>query len=287
MANKQIILYIAFILLLFNACTNETELSVSLSALTLEAKIGKFLPADNLTTRVTDEGYSTSFTDGDKIGVTVIKNGKIVDGVNNICFTYNASDNKWIASDADLLLYYYQDVTYLAYYPYSSAMNDITDKQQIIDAFTPKTDQSTYADYTASDLMIAEGKPETHTLVLPFEHSMSLLEIRIAERSYVTTDGSFEYGSPIDKIPTFSITVNGTSYSAYRYSSMSSRLITKPGANITFNLAFTTNDGRDFTRNETLTSTVQGKYTKYSYQHGITITRDLQVGDFYYRYPSF
>lgn len=277
--------YLCFSLMILMAACSPSNSDVVPAPLRLQVMAEDFSPLGETATRVADEGYSTSFTDGDKIGVTVIKNGKIVDGVNNICFTYNASTGKWTASDESLSLYYYQDVTYIAYYPYSSAMDGITGKQQIIDAFTPKTEQSTYAAYTASDLMIAEGKPdkEKSTLVLPFAHCMSLLEIRVADRCYVTTDGNFEYAAPMGEVPTLNVTVNGASCSAYRYNSMSFRLLTKPEASITFELAFKTNYGDDFTRNETLTSTVQGKYTRYTYQYGATILRDLQVGDFYYQ----
>ena len=91
MANKPIILHIAFILLLLNSCTSETEIPVSPNTLTLEIKAENFFPTDNSTTRTTDKGYETFFTDGDKIGITIVKGGKIVDKINNIPVTYNVS----------------------------------------------------------------------------------------------------------------------------------------------------------------------------------------------------
>ena len=81
MANKPIILHIAFILLLLNSCTSETEIPVSPNTLTLEIKAENFFPTDNSTTRTTDKGYETFFTDGDKIGITIVKGGKIVDKI--------------------------------------------------------------------------------------------------------------------------------------------------------------------------------------------------------------
>ena len=47
MANKPIILHIAFILLLLNSCTSETEIPVSPNTLTLEIKAENFFPTDN------------------------------------------------------------------------------------------------------------------------------------------------------------------------------------------------------------------------------------------------
>lgn len=155
MANKPIILHIAFILLLLNSCTSETEIPVSPNTLTLEIKAENFFPTDNSTTRTTDKGYETFFTDGDKIGITIVKGGKIVDKINNIPVTYNVSTEQWV-TDGTHPLYAYDDATYLIYYPYDSAITGAVSEADLagkLNSFIPNVDQSTRKNFAASDLM--------------------------------------------------------------------------------------------------------------------------------------
>lgn len=66
--------------------------------------------------RAIDNGAATTFENGDKIGVYIVKEGgEIVK--KNVTLTYNGS--AW-----DGTLYYYEGADYIAYYPYDEAMGE-------------------------------------------------------------------------------------------------------------------------------------------------------------------
>lgn len=261
-----------------NDVTDKTEQHIPLS---IEAVKKDFISPPQKMTRTVNDNYSTTFADGDKIGLIMLNSaGGIMDGINNIPYTYNLAENKWTTTHAEAI-YAYSNAAYLAYYPYDENLPaDIISKEAITNNFTPKTDQSSIENYNASDLIIAQSKlePGKSTLVLPFEHCMSLLSIDIMERNYITNDG-FAYSVPMVKAPTLSITVSGTPCTSYGERNF--RLIIKPGAVIEFNLSYTTNNDKSIIRQESLTANY-GKYAEYVYQYGTTTTRNLQVGDYFF-----
>lgn len=221
-----------------------------------------FAPFDGTATRASENLYKTEFTNGDQIGITVIKDGKIVDGVNNICFTYDASTAKWTAATDSPSLYNYQDVTYLAYYPYDAAMSDKMSEQAIIDAFTPQTDQSTYANYTKSDLMTGTGVVSAingkSVLTFQLTHRMSLLVIYPRGQHYQTSDGYDFYAPPKD-ITTLQV---GSMTAIYQPGDCTFRAIVAPGTvDVTINYITTENVTLEYTGSVATTS---GKYSKMS-----------------------
>ena len=130
-------------------------------------------------TRAVYSGYTTTFENGDKIGLYVVKNGNIV--TNNACYTYNGSS--WTTSTT---VEYNDGYTYYAYYPYIAAPYSPDFTQSSVDAiFTSYIndasnkfhvqDQSTKANYQASDLMIALGsKSGTNTVSFSLAHKKGL-----------------------------------------------------------------------------------------------------------------
>ena len=113
------------------------------------------------TTRAVYSGYTTTFESGDQIGLYAVKGNRIV--TNNACFTYDGSE--WTTSST---VEYNDGYTYYAYYPYvttpyspdfsASGVDAIFD-DYIDDASNKfhQQNQSTKANYQASDLMIAQG----------------------------------------------------------------------------------------------------------------------------------
>lgn len=171
----------------------------------------------NPVTRVpTEDGNVTKFSEGDAVGIFAVRNigtstGAIVDNINNTKLLYGTSSegSTW-TPEAAVTLYYYEDVTYVAYYPYkegitidpTKSVNEITASFATKDGLQPATDQSTYEFYTASDLMTASGRavdssdPTKKTLSLAFTHSYSLLVLKtnVAKAKYKAPDGgSFKY----------------------------------------------------------------------------------------------
>lgn len=276
--------------ILFAACSEEVELPNASVTLDITATSGTFEPADGTATRASENLYKTEFTNGDQIGITVIKEGKIVDEVNNICFTYNASTKKWEAAAGSPSLYYYQDVTYLAYYPYNVLMNDKVSEQEIIDAFTPQTDQSTYANYTKSDLMVATGTADraAKTLSLPFSHKMALVSVSAVTNKFVTS-GGYEYTPgeefAVRNLAETSITIGTQALTPCSFDDGTFRVIVPPDATAqTINIKYKWVDLTDYTdqTQQTLTS---GKYLHYHFKmpESVPYVREVEGGDFFFR----
>lgn len=285
---KSIYVSLVFIGLL-SACTEDVEMKVSNIILSVTATSEAFAPLDGTVTRASENLYKTEFTNGDQIGITVIKEGKIVDGVNNICFTYNASTKKWEADAGSPSLYYYQDVTYLAYYPYDVLMNDKVSEQEIIDAFTPQTDQSTYANYTKSDLMVATGTADrvAKTLSLPFSHKMALVSVSAVTNKFVTS-GGYEYTPgeefAVRNLAETSITIGTQALTPCSFDDGTFRVIVPPDATAqTINIKYKWVELTDFT-DQTQQALTSGKYLHYHFKmpESVPYVRDLQVGDFFF-----
>lgn len=74
-------------------CYNGTPLTVRATATGFENVPGSEKPSTRAS--VTDEHLKTEFVDGDSIGIFSIKDGTIVDDINNIPLVYNVSNDSW------------------------------------------------------------------------------------------------------------------------------------------------------------------------------------------------
>jgi len=144
-------------------------------------------------TRAQERGYSTVFTEGDCIGLYVVKDGTLE--VKNLCLTLQGG--KWTLPAGASQLFYSPDKSYHAYYPYrkDNYMNgkvllpgDEDFFKYVVDEWSVNSDQSTYAQYTASDLMTARGMYNNHTLSFAMEHRMSLLILQVPATKYTYTE---------------------------------------------------------------------------------------------------
>ena len=87
------------------------------------------VPADRLSFSVTrtptQDGNTATFNTGDAIGIFIVKDGAIIDGVNNMKFTYQAAtadvEARW-TPPAGSQIYYYAGATYIAYFPYTNGV---------------------------------------------------------------------------------------------------------------------------------------------------------------------
>lgn len=173
-------------------------------------------------TRTVDEGSATRFTAGDCIGLYVEKARKGADGHpdsdiellhRNLPLTYDGTEWKL---PADTELKYDPDegydLFYFAYYPYQTNMSyygepDGKDKEgapaatapdffhKLIREWQPKLYQDTYADYTASDLMVARGSLTTcadnisgSLLDFKMQHQMVLYIVRFPHTTCTYTE---------------------------------------------------------------------------------------------------
>lgn len=153
-------------------------------------------------TRATESGYKTIFTPDDACGLYIVRNNEVIKP--NIKLTAQQAEGTdrltWKASDP---LYYTPQDKYFIYYPYKEDMSEEVDAsgsddedffKQLIDNWKPDTDQSSYADYTASDLMTATGsvgrKNENgkRTLTFSMTHRMAMAVIEMPKTVYQFTN---------------------------------------------------------------------------------------------------
>ena len=178
-------------------------------------------------TRAVERGYATEFTAGDKIGlyeVTEVEQGDGKSGYyvtdKNLCLTYNGT--AWtLPPGAELTPERPADGRrkhYYAYYPwqkdeymYGKVVGDEGEIfinptrtppwppreffDLLIRSWYPASDQSTYAAYTASDLMVSRGTVTQRTdgadgfeLRFEMEHQMALAVVRVPSTEYTYTE---------------------------------------------------------------------------------------------------
>ena len=162
-------------LFLFAACTETESLFLDTatdnSPINIEV-IDNGFAGEGLQTRAQEIGYTTVFTSGDRIGI-------IGTGANNVPYRYDGS--KWVAEESVTLS---KPSTYSAYYPYSEEWDGMT-IEQIKTNFQPQADQSTYANYTASDLMTATGVWNSGELLrFDMQHECAMLILIPTQRKY-------------------------------------------------------------------------------------------------------
>jgi len=167
--------------------------------LNVVATANDFVSSD-ATSRVSETDYTTTFEEGDAIGVFVVRDGEAL--ISNMKMTLGADGTTW-AGENGAKLYYYKDADYIAYSPYTDGLS-ATSETEIVDYFTAKlegtTGQSTLADYQAADLMTASVAAAEVTrgqnINFKFAHQMSMIEIKVPIRAYKTS-GGYEYSAPL------------------------------------------------------------------------------------------
>ncbi len=149
-------------------CTNEDEPIVAENSdVTFEITDAGFGSGS----RASESGYVTEFTAGDACGLYIVRNGRIIS--DNIRIQASAGNGAQINWTPDSPIYGgLEGESVFLYYPYQSDMagkiNLTADDAE--EFFAPlaaswevKTNQSDYADYTASDLMTSKGKATATT----------------------------------------------------------------------------------------------------------------------------
>lgn len=266
--------------------------------LNVVATANDFVSSD-ATSRVSETDYTTTFEEGDAIGVFVVRDGEAL--ISNMKMTLG-SDNVW-AGENGAKLYYYKDADYIAYSPYTEGLS-VTSEEEIITHFTTKlegtTGQSTLADYQAADLMTASVTAAEVTrgenINFKFAHQMSMIEIKVPIRAYKTS-GGYEYSAPLG----LSVEIDNAEYALCTFDKETTgeagsevtkgiyRCIVAP-SNTELNVEGKFQDGSApvyFPVGGAALSVTPkaGSYkgidVNYTYT-GYTATRDLEVGDYYY-----
>ena len=195
------------------------------TALTVTVTDGAYAPAESPdgstpATRAVERGYGTEFTAGDRIGLYAVEIDKQDQSrrnlrYENLCLTYDGTN--WTPPPPGTPLTHSTpeggEIVYLAYYPYQDDMRgqfnigarepntgEFTTETRyffrtLVNNWRPASDQSTYAAYTASDLMVSLGTVTNGTdgsysseLRFVMEHQMALAVIRVPSTEYTYTE---------------------------------------------------------------------------------------------------
>lgn len=236
-------------------------------------------------TRASEENLKTVFTVGDKIGVFAVQDGEIKADVKNICLTASTGNGSlvWQSDDG---LSMYPDATYYAYYPWQdnltgelvpTAGNADAFFANVITAWSPADDQSDYTNYTAQDLMIAQGSLSNKKLTFSMAHQMSLVVIDLPKANLkLSTDVDYTW---ISDIPDMRFEFNPCRMSDGTY-----RYLVKPSASDELSGSYINGNNAEVTW--TVTPSVSGgKYKTYKVDEGSSTIIDkpytLQAGDFF------
>ena len=244
-------------------------------------------------TKATENGYRTEFTAGDECGLYIVRGGTVV--YENIKLTATSSADgslTWQPEAGTELGGGLDDETYCLYFPYQADMSgkvDVTATDaegffaQLVSGWQPKADQSTYAAYTASDLMTAKGtaaKGTDGTLSLSFSmnHCMAMAVIEMPPTVYKFTNTDVTIP---DYTAASSADFTVSSVKPYGISSGTYRYIFNPACDTAASITGSYADGsREFTvtpndiaANSCKTYKVDGARTVKKYHN-------LQIGDF-------
>lgn len=246
-------------------------------------------------TRAVENGYTTEFTAGDACGLYMVRSGSVV--YENVKLTATAGTDgtlTWQPEEGRTLTGGYTGETYFLYYPYqpdmtgkinaSSTSNDANFFAPLISGWQPSADQSTYAKYTACDLMTAKGTATKNTadgkLLLAFSltHRMALAVIDVPKTVYrfTNTDVSISgYEVPVN--------FTGSDVKPYRRETAGTyNCIVKPaGSTATTIIGIYGEDNKEFMA--TPSNIAAGSYKRYVVEEVPVVKKEhlLQVGDYY------
>lgn len=180
-----------------NGASDTTPLSITVTD-------GGYASTEKAVTRAVENGYRTEFTAGDECGLYIVRDGAIV--YDNVKLTATAGTNgslTWQPEASVTLAGGFPDESYFLYYPYQANMSDKTSVSAtdadgffapLVSGWQPATDQSTYAAYTASDLMTATGTAVrtngSISLSFSMTHRMAMAVIEMPKTVYKFNDNS-------------------------------------------------------------------------------------------------
>lgn len=178
-------------LLLLAACSPDNDAlpgddggNTPSAALRIEVSASDFTSA---ATRATDNGATTTFESGDRIGIIVLDgSGNVLS--DNIPYKYDGSTWSFDNSNGEGKTALYYDnkagtLTYVAYFPYSKEADGIAgaDILAALKAkFPPQPDQRTEDAYRASDLLVwssVTSSVPSKKLEIKFTHAYSSLSL--------------------------------------------------------------------------------------------------------------
>lgn len=150
---------------------------------------------------VEDNGFSfpdttiaTSFVAGDEIGVFAVKDGAVLDSIDNLRLTLG--DSGWIA-DGDVSFVEGDGIVYYAYFPFSESLSGNIDPSasdengffaEVAANWDTPMDQGDSLIFGGADLMTAQGHSEGDVLHFGMNHRMYLVVVDLPGTKYTFTN---------------------------------------------------------------------------------------------------
>lgn len=222
-------------LLAFVACSNEDDALPAAAppqtgtALEITVRAGDFAEDGAPGTRATDSGKTTTFENGDRIGIIILDaNGNIL--ANNIPYQYDGSAWSFDSGNGEdkSPCYYYQNATYIAYFPYSPAADGMSTIEGLKDKFQPRADQRTENAYRASDLMTSGGSLSGSAQSVTLTHAYASVSL-VPKIISLLDDGQSTRCEVLPKISDVNLMIGDDVYIAYPAEDGSYRCILSTG----------------------------------------------------------
>lgn len=248
-------------------------------------------------TRATENGYVTEFTAGDACGLYIMRTGQVVayDNVKLIATAGTDGTLIWQPEKEVIFSGGYTGETYFLYYPYQPDMTDKINKRgttsdanffaPLISGWQPAADQSTYAQYTASDLMTAKGTATKNAadgkLLLTFSmtHRMAHAVIDAPKTVYRFTNT----GVSISDYVVAPVDFTGSEVKPWRCGTDGTyHCIVKPAGGTATSISGSCY-GEDMKYFAILANIAAGSYKRYVVEDAPVTTKEhlLQPGDYY------
>ena len=284
------ILFIALATILLFACKSQNEPEQRQNVIAFSV-VQSNCAAHSPMRRVHTDGktYTTTFTVGDKAGVFAVRDGKVLDQVNNLCLTLNSAGT-WVPAHIVPYTDEFNGAQFYAYFPYQdkctinpSAANPFGD---VLAAHQPAADQSTDEAYAAADIMTsaASALDDNRAVRLNVQHRMALVSIQMPNRAYQFTNPElstyvlagadsivFTLGDQ-QLIPYFD-------EQAQHY-----RFIVRPQSEQVLTISYSDNGTPHTAQITNLADVWAGEFANYAIDGGADITsHTLQVGDYLLR----
>lgn len=236
-------------------------------------------------TRATYAGYTTSFADGDAIGVYAVQSdGTIVENINNRKYTYDRG--VW-ELEGDVIEYSgteFRRYTFYAYYPYQESPSfDPTASDpfaNMVSRWTIGADQD--ENYTQYDLMTssasAEGERLQGQVSFVMSHRMGLAIIQMPSLTYTFTNASMD-DYVIPGIEPETLLIGGEEGGAhYDASTQTYMVLVKPETATAINGTYTGTQEMAFSIEANVAG---GCATKFNINDESSIPFTLAVGDYF------
>jgi len=284
---KSRLFLLSLVAIVLFGCKNDEPVNQSERVLSFDVyQAGTSAPAGIRRVSTNGATMTTTFSTGDKAGVFAVKNGQILEAVNNLCLTLNSS-GVWVPARTVMYDAAYESAVFYAYFPYAESTTiepGATDPLASMAAeYSIPADQSSADRYASADLMYSGACVinELHAIRLPLQHKMALVNVELPNRSYsFTNEGIAPYVIVAPTNVVFTLGENEVK-PFFDEPTQSYMLVVRPETSAVLSVAYD-NAGETHTAQiSNLADIWAGEYARYTIDGGADLhTHTLQVGDY-------